>query len=70
MPKSSKSDSKPKKRKSDNDTSEAKKSKKSYVKGTYEGKDGKYVYDGTILTSDEEVRVRDEFTNPIPKKNL
>merc|ERR1712014_5275 len=71
MPKSTKSDSKTEKRKSDGKGSaEPKKAKKSeFTKGTYVGKDGKYVYDGTILNTDEEVRIRDEFTEPMPKKN-
>ena len=40
-------------------SSQPKKSKKSpseFKKGTWVGKDGKYDYDGTVLTSDEDVR--------------
>ena len=71
--KSTKTDSK--KRKSESEPSDSKKSKSSKIsksdfkKGTFEGKDGKYVYDGTVLESDEDVRIRDGFTEPIPKKN-
>jgi len=72
--KSSSKDSSDKKRKSDSShhSSDAKKAKTSgqdFKKGTYKGVDGKFVYDGTILTSDEDVRVRDGFTEKIPKKN-
>ena len=44
-------------------------SKSSFKKGTYKGVDGKYSYDGDVLTSDEDVRKRDGYTEPIPKKN-
>merc|ERR1712241_1389274 len=37
--------------------------------GTFIGSNGMYVYDGTILFDDEQVRKRDGFTEPIPKKN-
>merc|ERR1712241_681151 len=36
--------------------------------GTFIGSNGMYVYDGTILFDDEQVRKRDGFTEPIPKK--
>ena len=43
-----------------NGSSPPKKSKKSppseFKKGTWVGKDGKYDYDGTVLTGDEDVR--------------
>ena len=43
-----------------NGSSPPKKSKKSvpseFKKGSWVGKDGKYDYDGTVLTSDEDVR--------------
>jgi len=54
-------------------SSPPKKSKKSppseFKKGTWVGKDGKYDYDGTVLTSDEDVRTRDGYTEPIPKRD-
>jgi len=37
--------------------------------GTFIGSNGMYVYDGTVLFDDEQVRKRDGFTEPIPKKN-
>jgi len=57
----------PSKRKSSNTTSDEGSSSKHQK--TDNGEVGKYVYNGSILFSDEEVRTRDKFVEPIPKKD-
>merc|ERR1711971_1116574 len=49
--------------------SKSKKADSTFKKGTYVGTNGTYVYDGTVLLEDEKVRQRDEYPEPIPKKN-
>lgn len=49
--------------------SKSKKADSSLKTGTYHGTNGTYVYDGTVLLEDEKVRQRDEYPEPIPKKN-
>lgn len=40
-----------------------------FKKGTFVGTDGRYTYDGTILQEDEDVRMREGYTDHIPNKN-
>merc|ERR1712157_338688 len=41
-----------------------------FKKGTWVGgKDGRYDYDGTVLTSDDDVRMRDGYMEPKPKRD-
>ena len=41
-----------------------------FKKGTWVGgKDGRYDYDGTVLTSDDDVRKRDGYKEPMPKRD-
>jgi len=40
-----------------------------WQKGSYKGVDGVYVYDGTVLDADEDVRVRDGYTHPMPSRD-
>ena len=71
--KHSSSDKKHEKKKSSSSSETASSSgsslKTPFKKGTYKGNDGKYTYDGTVLHTDEDVKKRDGYTEPIPKKN-